>query len=347
MSYDYRRIENAFQLLTQYSGDIPLDNFLRSTFKLNKNWGSKDRKAYREICFRFFRFYDMNDLTKDQVGDVNASLSVTEPIVSEYNPYKNLKLKTTISAEELGLWFQSRPPVFVTGNGKNIDILKEELNKNDIEFIDHDIFIESPNQLSEAHYPVLKNLQIMDRGSLEACMNLIISSEDTVWDACAGAGGKTFAIGRLYSPEKIISSDVRKKSLSNLQKRSQVLNQFALTKVIDASSEMPEVNASVILIDAPCSGSGTWRRNPDRAFYFSQSDLDKYVSKQEAILTNIAQNAKPGTQIIYVTCSVFERENTGQVTFAKKLGLELIQSEIVGGAEINSDYLFRAIFKKN
>jgi 16S rRNA (cytosine967-C5)-methyltransferase len=347
MSYDYRRIENAFQLLTQYSGDIPLDNFLRSTFKLNKNWGSKDRKAYREICFRFFRFYDRTALTKDQIGDVNASLSSTESLISEYNPYKNLKLKTTIGTDDLGRWFQSRPPVFVTGNGKNIEILKEELNKNDIDFIDHGIFIESPNQLSETHYPVLKNLQIMDRGSLEACMNLTISSEDTVWDACAGAGGKTFAIGRLYSPEKIISSDVRKKSLSNLQKRSQVLNQFALTKVIDASSEMPEVSPSVILIDAPCSGSGTWRRNPDRAFYFSQSDLDKYVSKQEAILSNIAKHAKPATQIIYVTCSVFERENMDQVTFAKNLGLELMQSEIIGGAEINSDYLFRAVFKKS
>ena len=345
MSHDYRRVENAFHVLTQYSGDIPLDNFLRSTFKQNKNWGSKDRRAYREICFRFYRHHRRDELSKELVSNINAGLN-GEEYQSEYNPYSDLGFETSVGKVDLGIWFQNRPPVFVTGSEENITILINELEDRDAPFIKYKGFIESPAQLSVAHYPILENLQIMDRASLEACKGLDIKEKDIVWDACAGAGGKTFALSRIYRPEKIISSDVRKKSLSNLQKRSQLLNQFAITEVIDATIEMPEVSPTVIFIDAPCSGSGTWRRNPDRAAYFGKDQLDSYVKKQRAILSNIAQNASSGTQIIYVTCSVFKQENEDQVQHARTLGLDLIKSEMLGGASINSDYFFRAIFKK-
>lgn len=347
MSHDYRRVENAFQLLSEYSGDIPLDNYLRSCFKQNKNWGSKDRKAYREICFRFFRYFRIADLNKEIVTSINDSINSESSIESAFNPFEDLGIDSSEPTDVLGEWFRSRPPVFVTGNADKLQVLKEELDEKNLKYIDHDSMLELPGQISEAHFPILKNLQVMDRGSLTCCLGLNINERDLVWDSCCGAGGKSFALSRYYSPENFIASDIRKKCLSNLQKRALLLNQFMITEVVDASESFPSIVPSFIFVDAPCSGSGTWRRNPDRAAYFNANEVEVYAEKQRAIMTNMARNSEAGTQIVYVTCSVFKAENERQLPYFEKLGLKVESHEMLGGPSQNSDYFFRAILRKS
>jgi 16S rRNA (cytosine967-C5)-methyltransferase len=157
--------------------------------------------------------------------------------------------------------------------------------------------------------------EIQDEGSQIAARLAAAEPGMQVLDFCAGAGGKTLALAAdMDNRGQIYAFDADKSRLAPIfdrLKRAETRNVQAVTS-LDALARL-EDETDLVLIDAPCTGSGTWRRRPDAKWRLSQRQLDVRIGEQAAILDNAARYVKPGGRIAYVTCSVFAEENTDQV----------------------------------
>lgn len=170
------------------------------------------------------------------------------------------------------------------------------------------------------------NIEVQDEGSQLLALLADAQNGMTIMDFCAGAGGKTLAMAAtMQNKGRIVATDVaawrltrarerlRRACVNNVEFRN--LEEDATIKWLKRQAE----RFDRVLVDAPCSGSGTWRRNPDLKRRFSEKDLEELVAKQQQILTRAASLVKPkkdntpAGRLIYATCSLFQEENALQV----------------------------------
>ncbi len=142
----------------------------------------------------------------------------------------------------------------------------------------------------------------------------------TVVDLCAGAGGKTLALAAAMEGRgTLIAADTIRSRLSRLGPRAERAGAtFIETLLLDQSHEAHGLEslkgqADVVLVDAPCSGTGTWRRNPEARWRLTQARLDRLVAEQARILDFAAPLVAPGAMLVYATCALTDREGRGQV----------------------------------
>jgi 16S rRNA (cytosine967-C5)-methyltransferase len=142
---------------------------------------------------------------------------------------------------------------------------------------------------------------------------------ERVVDFCAGAGGKSLAMAQMMDNKGVIyACDVHDKRLDNLGKRARRAGVHNIRSKVLSSERDKWVKqhsgyADLVLVDAPCSGTGTWRRNPDSRWNLSVDDLDELQTLQASILDSASRLVKPGGRLIYATCSFLQRENEDQV----------------------------------
>ncbi len=137
------------------------------------------------------------------------------------------------------------------------------------------------------------------------------------WDCCAGAGGKTLALAELMERTgKVVAGDIRAYKLEDLKKRARRSGFPNIeTRPWDGNKVPPRKAAGFdgILIDAPCSCSGVWRRNPDGRWSSSADEVTKVNAIQRNVLENVLPALRAGGVLVYATCSVFEAENSAMV----------------------------------
>ncbi|MBP7275583.1 MAG: hypothetical protein KBA51_05210 [Kiritimatiellae bacterium] len=138
------------------------------------------------------------------------------------------------------------------------------------------------------------------------------------WDACAGGGGKTLGLLDAVGPGgSVWATDIRPASLRQLAMRAAALRLPApILDLLDAASASPSGGPfDGILVDAPCTGSGTWARNPDAPWRMDLAQAQELVHRQQAILSRASESVRPGGRLVYATCSVVRPENDDQVTY--------------------------------
>jgi 16S rRNA (cytosine967-C5)-methyltransferase len=159
--------------------------------------------------------------------------------------------------------------------------------------------------------------EVQDEGSQLATLLSGARPRQQVIDLCAGAGGKTLALaalmensGQLYAYD---ADRMRLRPIFERLKRAGVRNvQVLPAEDLDALGKL-EDKMDVVLIDAPCTGSGVWRRRPDAKWRLSPQMLEARLAEQRAVLDEGAGLVKPGGRLVYVTCSVLPAENRDQV----------------------------------
>ena len=138
-----------------------------------------------------------------------------------------------------------------------------------------------------------------------------------VVDACAGAGGKTLHLASLMENKgQIIAMDIYESKLKKLKVRARRNGVHNIEmKVIDSTKPIKKLHgkADRLLIDAPCSGLGVLRRNPDSKWKLEASFLDRIKNVQQDVLQNYSRMVKPGGKMVYATCSILPSENQLQV----------------------------------
>jgi len=173
-----------------------------------------------------------------------------------------------------------------------------------------------PNVEAEAGYR--KGwFEVQDEGSQLAALLSAVAPGEQVADVCAGAGGKTLALAALLQNKgQVYAWDADRHRLAGIHERLQragVRNaQVRQAGDADVLSDLTG-KMDMVLVDAPCTGTGTWRRRPDTKWRVSEKSLDDRKADQDAVLALAAPLVKPGGRLVYVTCSVLPDENDGRV----------------------------------
>ena len=162
--------------------------------------------------------------------------------------------------------------------------------------------------------------EMQDAGSQLLALLTNVNEGDKVVDFCAGAGGKTLAMASMMNNKGVIyACDVHSKRTSELSKRAKRagvhnVRVHTLSSEKDKWVKQHQGLADVVLLDVPCSGTGTWRRNPDARWNLSAEKLTKLLALQQSILLSAQRLVKPNGRLIYATCSLLNEENEHQIT---------------------------------
>ena len=163
-------------------------------------------------------------------------------------------------------------------------------------------------------------IEVQDAGSQLACLAVDARPGETVVDLCAGAGGKTLALAAAMGNRgTLIASDTDRSRLSRLAPRMERAGvSIAETVLLNPQREAAALaawqgRADAVLVDAPCSGTGTWRRNPEARWRLSPASLERNIVLQARLLDLGATLVRPGGRLIYVTCSLLDGEGAAQV----------------------------------
>jgi len=203
-------------------------------------------------------------------------------------------------------------------------------------------------RLSLARLPGLKTgeIEIQDEGSQMVALLVDAQPGERVVDFCAGAGGKTLAIAaQMMNRGHIIACDVNEARLKRCAERLRRAGLHnAETRVLASETDRwikrHKGGFDRVLVDAPCSGTGTWRRNPDARWRVPDLGLPALVALQARILASAARLVKPGGRLVYATCSMLVEENEAQVaTFlAAHPGFSVVPLESVAPHVMTSDH---------
>jgi len=175
----------------------------------------------------------------------------------------------------------------------------------------------SPAIQSEPSF-IRGQFEVQDEGSQIAALLADARPGQTVVDLCAGAGGKTLALAAAMANKgQIYATDIDKRRLAPIHDRldrAGVRNVQVLTPRRESDPvDKLKGQADLVLIDAPCTGTGTWRRNPDAKWRTRPGALEVRMKEQAEVLDRAAALVKPGGRVAYVTCSVLAEENADQV----------------------------------
>jgi 16S rRNA (cytosine967-C5)-methyltransferase len=156
--------------------------------------------------------------------------------------------------------------------------------------------------------------EVQDAASQVAALLSGASPGETIADVCAGAGGKTLAIAAMMQNKgKIVAHDQDRRRLRPIFER---LMRAGVTcvDVLAAETGIPAGQLfDRVIIDAPCTGTGAWRRKPDAKWKLTRKTLDQRTSDQREVLKSSAVMVRPGGHLIYITCSILPEENSEQV----------------------------------
>lgn len=173
-----------------------------------------------------------------------------------------------------------------------------------------------------------------------------------IWDCCAGSGGKSIMLYDIFPEIELTVSDIRESILANLKKRFakagiKKYKSFAADLSIHSPLTTHHSPFDLIICDAPCTGSGTWSRTPEQLYFFNQQTIEKYSDRQKKIVTNVIPYLKPGGHLLYITCSVFKKENEEVVQYIQNnLPIQLTSMKYLKGYNKKADTLFAALFRK-
>ena len=286
-------------------------------------------------------------------------------LVSEVFPWKN-ELSEGIEHEKFCISFFIQPNLFLRVRPGKMEIVVKKLQSRLSAGEDLRFRIVSENCISLSNatkvdqvLDIDQEVVIQDHNSQQTgrLLNYAFTSlgdtSPSVWDCCTASGGKSILAYDIDPGIELTVSDVRESILANLKKRFQKAGiKKYRSFVIDLEKtniQHPVLNdqQSMIIADVPCTGSGTWSRTPEQLYFFNEKKIDEYAALQKRIVSTVIPQLKSGGYFIYITCSVFKKENEEVVEFIEQnFHLKLQLKEILKGYDKKADSMFAALFKK-
>lgn len=197
--------------------------------------------------------------------------------------------------------------------------------------------------------------EVQDASSQLVAPFLDIAPGQRVVDACAGAGGKTLHLASLMENKgQLVALDIYESKLKKLKIRARRNGAHNVeTRTIDSTKVIKKLHGSVdrLLLDAPCSGLGVLRRNPDSKWKLQPDFIEKIKGVQHDILRNYSKMLKPGGKMVYATCSILPEENSEQVqSFLQSQegkAFEFVKEQKVFASEHGYDGFYMALLTKH
>lgn len=177
-------------------------------------------------------------------------------------------------------------------------------------------------------------------------------ASSVVWDCCAASGGKSMMAYDADPSIQLTVSDIRPSILHNLRQRFHRAGihhyQSLLTDLSQPNARTPSAEADLIIADVPCSGSGTWARTPEQLSFFQPEKILMYQELQKKIVAAAVKKLKKGGRLVYITCSVFKKENEEMAAYMKEaLRLSVESAVLLKGYEMQADTMFVVVLNRD
>lgn len=250
--------------------------------------------------------------------------------------------------------FFLQPDLFIRVQPKSLTMVLKSLECNSLEFKQIGQFtIALPNGTNlKSLFPessfLVKPYEVQDLSSQYTLNYFKPNRYEHWWDACAASGGKSLLLFSEQPDIKLVVSDIRESILDNLDERFNASGLKSYQKKIidltkNADPELHHYEFDGIILDAPCSGSGTWGRTPEMISQFEEFKIQGFQNLQKTIAANTLKYLKPGKPLIYITCSVFKEENEEVVKYLQhEHNMKLESSELIKGYDKKADTMFVA-----
>jgi 16S rRNA (cytosine967-C5)-methyltransferase len=382
--HSYLRI--ATEILSAYSGNEPFASFIKKYFAARKKHGSRDRRLIAHLCYCYFRMgkaglsiptekriviglFLCSDASNEMLAALHpewnekAGLPLREKFdlpgdeqiaVEDVFPWSN-ELSEGVDAAGFSNSFFVQPDLFLRIRPGFHDKVLDSLKSREVSFsFIPPATLRLPNTFkvddffANGEEVVVQDLNSQNTG------RFLPAHFSNVWDCCAASGGKSIMAFDKRTSLNLTVSDIRESIIQHLRKRFATAGiRHYKAMVIDLARSQARLPGShefdLIICDVPCSGSGTWSRTPEQLFYFDGNrKIDHYAGLQQKILSNVYPALKPGGHLLYITCSVFRRENEEAIGFLeRKCNMTLIRKEILNGYDQKADTLFAALLVKS
>ncbi|MGP1354208.1 MAG: RsmB/NOP family class I SAM-dependent RNA methyltransferase [Parasphingopyxis sp.] len=341
------RVQAAIELLDQIIGAAQsngpaADTLIKRYFADRRYAGSKDRRAVRELVYTAIRRYGAppHDGRSAMVGLVQDEPELRSAFDgSQYGP-------APIAENEMGAlpfglpnWLRARfadvmdnaDIASLSGRAPlDIRVLLEKTSRkavlDAIEGAEAGSLSPSAVRISQGfaieQHALWRDglVDIQDEGSQYIVDCCDARPGMTVIDLCAGAGGKTLALhDRMAGEGRLIACDTDRKRLGRMDPRARRLGIDVIeTRLLDPGRESDALSdlvgqADIALVDAPCSGTGTWRRNPEARWRLTEKGIQRFTDLQRHLLETAAPLVKPGGFLVYAVCSLLSDEGDGQI----------------------------------
>jgi 16S rRNA (cytosine967-C5)-methyltransferase len=317
----------------------PADAIVTRYFKQRRYAGSKDRRTVRELVFRAIRRSAewpssgraaILGLAEDEpglqtlFGEPRGPEPITEgesaPDPGTVPPWLVSELSPLVTADEWPALLE-RAPLDLrvnVGKGSREELLQEFPDASPTPMSPWGIRLPPDSRVDD--HPAFPSglFEVQDEGSQLIALACGAEDGERVLDLCAGAGGKSLAIAAAAPRATILATDSNRARLSKLRPRAERAGAAIESRLLNPPKELEELAdwssaADVVLVDAPCSGSGTWRRNPEGRWRLTPDRLDRLIGSQERLLDIAAELVRPGGRLVYAVCSLLSREGAGQI----------------------------------
>lgn len=178
-------------------------------------------------------------------------------------------------------------------------------------------------------------VEVQDEGSQLIALACEAKDGEGIVDLCAGAGGKALALAAVAPAARILAADSNRARLAKLTPRADRAGATIETRLLSPPRELEELDdwlgkADLVLVDAPCSGSGTWRRSPEGRWRLTPDRLERLVAVQARLLDMAAELVRPGGRLVYAVCSLLSREGAGQIDdFISRRSSWIVQETLI------------------
>lgn len=371
-------ISTASRIFSEYSLQQPLSIYLKHFFKANPRFGSRDRKFIAELLYGIYRLgRGAEHLTVRERLLCGSFLSGVLPLLffekteqslashydisfAEKKVYlrERFKLKMNlpfalsahVSEDEYFAYLFQPSRVFIRVRSQ-ANKIKDALHKKGVPFeVMNEQCISLPaNTKIQELLPQNNNYVIQDFASQLSGQFFNPAAGEHWWDCCAASGGKSLLLLDKKVPVHLTVSDIRSSIIENLHTRFRQYGHTAYKAlVLDAGNPLPSnFIFDKMISDVPCSGAGTWGRNPEQFYFFTPDKLQAFHHLQCSILNNVLKHLKTNGSLYYFTCSIFQHENEAVVNSIDTGAYTIVQQQLLKGFQVGGDCLFFCEIKKN
>jgi 16S rRNA (cytosine967-C5)-methyltransferase len=341
------RLQAAIELLDQIivaacENGASADTLARKFFSARRYAGSKDRRAIRDMAWDAIRKFGERPQTARSAFVTMADQSAQFAELfdgSSYGPAIISKGEPRAAGGALPEWLLPMLPPFID-NDERAALLERaplDLRVNSLK-TDRAVVLAGLDQAValaaietgvrlptgapiEQHALMLNgSIEIQDLGSQLIAESCKVKPGMTVLDLCAGAGGKSLALAAAMGDQgRLLATDTNRNRLDQLVPRAARAGATNIeTRLLNPGNESQALSDMVgicdlVLVDAPCSGSGTWRRNPETRWRLNPDRLQRVVAEQEKLLRIAAGMVAPGGHLVYAVCSLLDEEGKVRV----------------------------------
>jgi len=338
------RLQAAIEVLDEVVASArddgpPADSIATRYFKHRRYAGSKDRRAVRELVFRAIRRSAerpvsgraaMLGLVQDEpaLQDLFGEPRGPEPVREGEKPaaagvvpdWLDPELSPLVTPKEWPALLERAPldlRVNVARTSRD-EILSAFAGAEPTPLSPWGIRLPPDSRIDD--HPAFQGglIEVQDEGSQLIALACRPNNGERILDLCAGAGGKSLALAAAAPEAVILAADSNRARLSKLAPRARRAGATVETRLLSPPREVDGLAdwrgaADLVLVDAPCSGSGTWRRNPEGRWRLTPERLDRVIELQQRLLDIGAELVRPGGRLIYAVCSLLSREGAGQI----------------------------------